>query len=273
MKTTNFLIKVFYLVFFISLTQVSSGEEPQQKILIKTDYGNMKILLYNDTPHHRDNFIKLIKEGFYDGLLFHRVIKDFMIQGGDPNSKKAPMSARLGNGGPGYQLPAEIIPAHFHKKGALAAARTGDNVNPERKSSGSQFYIVQGKLWTEDELTQYEDKQKYQAVRNEGMRLFGKRKAEITHLQQEGKIDSANAIILSIQEEAEKNIEGKSFSINEERRMAYTTVGGAPHLDDAYTVFGEVIEGFGVIDSIANVETGQGDRPVRNIEMEIELIQ
>lgn len=273
MRKNKILIQVVTLISLFLLHTTLLAEEPQQKALIKTNYGNIKVLLYNDTPQHRDNFIKLVKEGFYDGLLFHRVIKDFMLQTGDPQSKNAPAGKRLGNGGPGYQLPAEIIPLHFHKKGALAAARTGDNVNPERKSSGSQFYIVQGKVLTNDELTQFEDKQKFQAVRKEGMMLFNKHKEEINRLQQEGKLDSANAIVLSIQEQAEKNVEGKNFSINEERRKAYTTIGGTPHLDDAYTVFGEVLEGFEVIDSIANVETGQGDRPLENVEMEIELLE
>jgi peptidyl-prolyl cis-trans isomerase B (cyclophilin B) len=270
--------RLFFLTAAITLALIScsakkpAGEESQQKVLIKTKFGNMTAVLYNDTPLHRDNFIKLVKEDFYDGLLFHRVIKNFMIQGGDPQSKNAPQGKRLGNGGPGYQVPAEFVPAHFHKKGAIAAARSGDKVNPERKSSGSQFYIVQGEVYTGEELTQFEDKLKFRAQKREEMKLFGERKDEIRQLQQAGKIDSANAIMISIQEMAQKNIEGQNFKVSEERRAVYTTIGGTPHLDDAYTVFGEVIEGFEVIDSIANVETGQGDRPVENIEMEIELI-
>ncbi|MCF8357512.1 MAG: peptidylprolyl isomerase [Prolixibacteraceae bacterium] len=270
--------RLFFLTAVITLALIScsakkpAGEESQQKVLIKTKYGNMTAVLYNDTPLHRDNFIKLVKEDFYNGLLFHRVIKNFMIQGGDPQSKNASQNKRLGNGGPGYQIPAEFVPAHFHKKGAIAAARSGDRVNPERKSSGSQFYIVQGEVYTGEALTQFEDKLKFKAQRKEEMKLFGERKDEIRQLQQAGKIDSANAIMISIQEMAQKNIEKQSFKISEERRDVYTTVGGTPHLDDTYTVFGEVIEGFEVIDSIANVETGQGDRPIENIEMEIELI-
>ncbi|MBQ1732117.1 MAG: peptidylprolyl isomerase, partial [Bacteroidales bacterium] len=127
------------------------------KVLIETSKGNITVVLYDDTPLHRDNFVKLVESGFYEGLLFHRVINKFMIQGGDPLSKNAAPNARLGNGDPGYTIPAEIVyPTHFHKKGALAAARTGDNVNPERRSSGSQFYIVQGQTYTDMQLDQFE---------------------------------------------------------------------------------------------------------------------
>lgn len=134
------------------IAQSTPGETKGQKVLISTDYGNMTVLLYDGTPKHRDNFIKLVKEGFYNGTLFHRVIKDFMIQGGDPDSKKAKAGQQLGIGGPGYTIEAEFRPEYYHKKGALAAARQGDQVNPERRSSGSQFYIVQGKKVTAAEL-------------------------------------------------------------------------------------------------------------------------
>lgn len=188
------------------------------KVLIETTKGNITVVLYDDTPLHRDNFVKLAESGFYEGLLFHRVIKNFMIQGGDPMSKDAAPNARLGNGDPGYTIPAEIVyPKHFHKKGALAAARTGDNVNPERRSSGSQFYIVQGQPYTDMKLDQYE-----------------------------------KAL-------------GRTFTTKE--RDAYATIGGTPHLDNQYTVFGEVVEGLGVVDKIAAVETGVADRPVEDVKI------
>lgn len=188
------------------------------KVLIETTKGNMTVMLYDDTPLHRDNFVKLAESGFYEGLLFHRVIKDFMIQGGDPMSKNAAPNARLGNGGPGYTIPAEIVyPTHFHKKGALAAARTGDNVNPKRESSGSQFYIVQGQAYTDMKLDQFE-----------------------------------KAL-------------GKTFTKKE--RDTYATIGGTPHLDNQYTVFGEVVEGLGVVDKIAAVQTAPGDRPVEDVKI------
>lgn len=188
------------------------------KVLIETTKGNITVVLYDDTPLHRDNFVKLVESGFYEDLLFHRVIKNFMIQGGDPQSKNAAPNARLGNGDPGYTIPAEIVyPKHFHKKGALAAARTGDNVNPKRESSGSQFYIVQGQKYTDMKLDQFE-----------------------------------KAL-------------GKTFTNKE--RDAYVTVGGTPHLDNQYTVFGEVVEGLGVVDKIAAVETAPGDRPVEDVKI------
>jgi peptidyl-prolyl cis-trans isomerase B (cyclophilin B) len=148
--------QVLIFSIFALLTSLNIQAQPNQNketmVIISTAYGDMKIKLYNETPQHRDNFIKLAKEGFYDGLLFHRVIKNFMIQGGDPNSKNAAPGQQLGSGGPGYTVPAEILPHLFHKKGVLSAARTGDQVNPQRRSSGSQFYLVQGKVYTEEEL-------------------------------------------------------------------------------------------------------------------------
>lgn len=188
-----------------------------QKFVITTPQGTMTGVLYNETPIHRDNFIKLIKEGFYDGLLFHRVIQGFMIQGGDPDSKGAAAGAPLGAGGPGYTLTAEILPQFIHKRGALAAARMGDGMNPKRESSGSQFYIVQGKPVTQEEL------------------------------------------------------DGKGF-YTEEQMAVYKKVGGTPFLDQQYTVFGEIIDGFDVIDKIAAVQKDRGDRPVNNVVMKIELI-
>lgn len=156
MKKTIFIL----LAFLISLNSLVYSQDQRKKVLISTDYGDITIVLYDETPIHRDNFIKLAESGFYDGTIFHRVIKDFMIQGGDPASKNATPETRLGNGGPGYTLPAEINPDLYHKKGALAAARMGDNVNPEKESSGSQFYIVQGKKALESDLRIYETRMK-----------------------------------------------------------------------------------------------------------------
>jgi cyclophilin family peptidyl-prolyl cis-trans isomerase len=238
-------------------------------VLIQTEFGDMKVKLYNDTPQHRDNFLKLVREGFYDDLLFHRVISDFMLQGGDPESKNANPNKPLGNGGPGYDLPAEIVSSKFHKKGALAAARLGDQMNPERKSSGSQFYVVKGKVYIDAELKQFADQQRFRAVRAEAMKQFQQHQATIQRWQTEGKSDSVNALVIKIQEDAEAAIAPELYKMSEERRSAYTTIGGTPHLDDAYTVFGEVVEGFNVIDSIATVKTGVADRPVNNVKMKI----
>lgn len=150
------LIFSIFALFTGGLIRAQNQQNKEAMVIISTSFGDMKIKLYNETPYHRDNFIKLAKEGFYDGLLFHRVIKGFMIQGGDPNSRNAAPGQQLGSGGPGYTLPAEILPQLFHKKGVLSAARTGDQVNPQRRSSGSQFYLVQGKVYTEEELAALE---------------------------------------------------------------------------------------------------------------------
>lgn len=251
--------------------QTENGDE--KKVIISTDFGDIVIKLYNDTPLHRDNFLKLAEEGFYDGLLFHRVIKDFMIQGGDPESRNAAPGKQLGAGGPNYQIPAEIIDGRFHKKGALAAARQGDNVNPEKKSSGSQFYIVQGKVYDEPSLKQFEEQQKFREIRAEAMKMYNEQMGLIQRLQQEGKADSLNMIRIEIQEAAEKKVDTSAFAFRKEQREAYTTIGGTPHLDGAYTVFGEVVEGLHIIDQIANVKTAPGDRPLEDLKIKVKVVK
>lgn len=204
------------ILFSVAIFAQSKPATPKKPvtILIETEYGNMTAILYDDTPLHRDNFVKLVKQGWYNGSIFHRVINKFMIQGGGQESKV---------NDPGYTIPAEFVPAHFHKKGALAAARKGDQINPKKASSGSQFYIVQG-----------------QVLQGAQIDIFEK---------QTGKKVSA------------------------ERRKAYSTIGGTPHLDDDYTVFGEVIKGLEVIDKIAAVQTGPGDRPVKEVKMKITILK
>ncbi len=184
-----------------------------------TDKGTLILRLSDSTPLHRDNFIRLTKSGFFDGITFHRVIKNFMIQAGDPITKHPDSAASVGSGGPGYTIPAEIIPGMFHHKGALAAARMGDQVNPQRESSGSQFYIVQGKVFTPAGLDSL----------------------------QNGRL--------------------RGYIIPEEHRKVYTTIGGAPHLDNQYTVFGRLIEGYDVLDAIAEVKTNQRDRPEEDVRI------
>ena len=187
------------------------------KVEMTTSLGKMVFVLYNDTPLHRDNFLKLVKSHTYDSLLFHRVIKNFMIQAGDPNSRKAKPNQMLGDGTLGYTIPAEFRSNHIHKKGALCAARQGDNVNPRKESSASQFYVVQGQVWDERSLNMMEQR-------------FGRK-------------------------------------FSEEQRKIYTTIGGTPHLDGDYTVFGELVEGMEVVDKIASVETGMADRPVKDVRI------
>lgn len=196
---------------------------------ISTRFGDMTVQLSDSTPQHRDNFVKLATEGFYDSLLFHRVIKGFMVQGGDPNSRGAAPTARLGNGGPGYTVPAEFRADHLHFKGALSAARQGDAVNPARASSGSQFYIVQGKQTSASQLLNFE-----------------------------ATINRKNP--------------GVNFTYSEEAIARYDSLGGTPFLDMEYTVFGYVIDGLNIIDSIANVATRPGDRPVEDVIMSVKML-
>ncbi|MCP4310075.1 MAG: peptidylprolyl isomerase [Bacteroidetes bacterium] len=212
------------LIFSIALFPLrGQSAEKDQLIKIETIHGEMIVKLYHQTPAHRDNMIKLINEGFYDGQLFHRVIKDFMVQGGDPHSVDADRGQRLGTGGPGYTIPAEFNDQLFHKKGTLSAARMGDQVNPEKASSGSQFYIVQGRAYTLEMLKMMEK-------------------------------DRPNAF-------------------TPEAIEAYTTIGGTPHLDGGYTVFGEVVKGLEVVDRIAAQQTDSNDRPLEDVVYHISLVK
>lgn len=228
MKTKKFAFLFFFLSFAALLSAQTTDShqgngDKNYYVLIETSYGNMTVKLYNETPLHRDNFLKLVENGYYDSLLFHRVINNFMIQGGDPESKHARPGAMLGNGTLGYTVPAEFVPGLYHKKGALAAARQGDEVNPQKASSSCQFYIVQGNVWDENRLQMLEKR-------------FG-------------------------------------MSLTPEQREIYSTLGGTPHLDGAYTVFGEVVEGLDVIDKIATVKTGPMDRPVEDVRMKMSVIK
>ncbi len=220
------ILRLLFITIFLSASVFSvKGQSANEEQLIKiaTVQGNMIIKLYNQTPAHRDNMIKLIEEGFYDGQLFHRVIKDFMIQGGDPHSVNADKGQQLGQGGPGYTIPAEFNDQLFHKKGALAAARKGDRGNPEKASSGSQFYIVQGRVYRADML---------KAMEQDRQKAFSPEAVE-----------------------------------------AYTTIGGTPHLDGGYTVFGEVLEGLEVIDRITAMPSDSNDRPFEDVVYNISLIK
>ncbi len=206
--------KIFFVITLFCFSLVSFS----QKVVITTTYGNITIKLYDDTPFHQENFLKLVKQKFYDSLLFHRIIKDFMIQTGDPLSKNAKPGESLGRGGTNYTIPAEFRKEYYHKKGAIAAARLGDNINPSKESSGCQFYIVTGRVFTNQELDFMETK-------------------------------------------------GMHIKFTDEQRNVYTTIGGAPHLDYSYTVFGEVTDGFEVLDKISSVETDKNDRPLKDIRI------
>ncbi len=219
------------LAVALGLTIIGVPASQAQKgtlVEISTELGAMVVLLYDETPAHRDNFKKLVKEGFYDSLLFHRVVPEFMIQGGDPDSRAARSGQLLGEGGAGYTLAAEIVPGLIHRKGALAAARQGEDVNPERHSSGSQFYIVLGRPYVGTELDRI-------AQRQAGY--------------------------------------GVNVQYSTDDRMDYERQGGAPHLDGAYTVFGQVMTGMEVLDKIATVECDQADRPLKDVRMFMRILE
>lgn len=246
------------------------------KVLIKTSLGDITVRLYDETPLHRDNFIKLSSEGYYDGTLFHRVIKNFMIQGGDPDSKNATPTQQLGTGGPNYTIPAEFVyPQYFHKKGALAAARQSDQVNPEKKSSGSQFYIVTGEVYSAGKLTQMEKQMEQKQLQSIFDAMVVENREKI--LQMRRNRDQAG--LMAMQEQLQKDTMAKAKELGkpkftDEQREAYTTVGGTPFLDNEYTVFGEVVEGIEIIDAIQNVATGTADRPKENVVMiEVKVIE
>lgn len=246
-------------------------------VTMHTSLGDVTLKLYNETPLHRDNFIKLVKEGTYNGLLFHRVIKDFMVQGGDVTSKDAPMNKSLGAGDLGYTVPAEFVyPKYFHKKGALCAARTGDEVNPERASSASQFYIVTGKKYTEGELKQMEKQLENRLKQSIFARLQTENKAKIMQLYRNGEKEELailrDTLVGKTELEAEKRKE--EACLPAELREAYRSVGGVPFLDNQYTVYGEVVDGIEVVDAIQKVKTNKQDRPLENIVIKsMELVE
>lgn len=251
-----------------SAAQPQTTNSKMTKVKLETTMGDIVVELYNETPQHRDNFVKLVQEGYYDGVLFHRVIKDFMIQTGDGNSKTAGPDATLGDGDPGYTIPAEYVyPKYFHKRGALAAARTGDQVNPERRSSGSQFYIVTGKIYSSDELKMMT--QRLATVKKQDIfrRLVNENHAQIETLQRNQDNEGLNELQNRLIQQTEAEAAQSPFSLTDEQIDAYTSVGGTPHLDGQYTVFGQVIEGMDVVDKIQNAQTGRMDRPVSDIKI------
>ena len=267
--------KLFILAVLVSVitacgagSKKSADMEKRTQVKIETNQGNIVVELYNETPKHRDNFIKLAKEGMYDSTLFHRVISQFMIQAGDPDSKTASDTAQLGSGDVGYTVPAEFVPKFFHKRGALAAARMGDDVNPERASSGCQFYIVTGRKFREGQLLDMAGKKNNSRVEEIFNELARKHMKEIYKLRkandQEGLMelqDSLEAQAYAIKKEEEP------FMFTPEQIAAYTTIGGTPHLDGAYTVFGQVVEGIETVEKIEGTPTGRADRPKENMRI------
>ena len=271
----NLIILLILGIATIGLTAacMSNTGEREVKVKIHTTMGDIVVKLYNETPKTRDNFIKLVKSKFYDSTLFHRVIQTFMVQAGDPGSKKAAPGVMLGNGDAGYTVPAEFVPTLFHKKGALAMARQGDDVNPTKASSGCQFYIVQGKTFTNDELNTIEQRmnmgvkqQIFTQIINQP--YYAEMKKKFVQFQNQSNIDSLQALTKKIEPKIDSMYaKASKFTFTAEERQAYTTVGGAPHLDGNYTVFGEVVEGLDIIDKIAATPVDKNDRPLQDVKI------
>lgn len=239
------------------------------KVEVETTEGNFTVMLYGDTPKHRDNFVKLAREGYYNGTLFHRIIKDFMVQAGDPDSKNAAPGQALGSGGPNYKIDAEIVfPKHFHKRYALAAARQADQVNPMRQSSGSQFYVVTGTRIDSAQVAQLEQHMKMSRMQKAFNELALQHRDSIRDMQMRGDRAGLQALqdslVAQVEAQAAKD---NSPAMTPEMTEAYTTVGGAPHLDGDYTVFGEVISGFDTVDRIEKADTDGRDRPKNDIRI------
>jgi cyclophilin family peptidyl-prolyl cis-trans isomerase len=270
------LINLFFFIF--AFTSYRAQTLSKETFVLETSFGAMKLKLYEETPLHKANFIKLVKEHYFDSLLFHRVIANFMIQGGDPLSKRAKDSDTLGHGEIGYTIPAEINPNLIHKKGTLCAARESDDINPKFESSPCQFYIVQGKVRSLEDLKKAEDRINKARFNNSARAVMRSAEGKILkvsydRLKLENKVDSAELINKTIEALIKTEMEKtKEYAFSEYQKKMYNSVGGTPHLDGTYTVFGEVIEGMEVIDKIAAVKTDKRDRPQKDVRMKMRLI-
>lgn len=264
---SNLVSRFIFLSLLISLVACNSRQGNENtSVLIKTTLGDIRVQLYDSTPIHRDNFIRLIKAGVYDGVTFHRVIQDFMIQSGDPNTRQGhDKNKKLSDTLSTYTIPAEIKPEYFHKKGALAAAREGNEVNPEMRSSGTQFYLVQGTRLTDDELDGFE-----RSINNNiKQAVFSK---YVRSISDSAKLNSITMSNGELQEKASIRMfdyltSHPDFKIPSDQRQVYKSIGGVPRLDGSYTVFGEVTEGLDVIDRIAAAKTDETDKPVSDIKI------
>lgn len=273
----NFISTALIVVFLFE--NVYSQTLGKETFLIETPLGNLKVKLYEETPKHKANFIKLVKSHFFDSLLFHRVINNFMIQGGDHLSKTAKPGDSLGHGEIGYTIPAEFNTVLIHQKGRLCAAREGDDINPNQESSPSQFYLVMGKIRTLEDLKKYEDRintaKKLNCTRTfERSERAKTLQTEINRHRLSGNLDSLKITEnLKLQLSEMACATAGNYKFNQHQINTYTTIGGTPHLDGSYTVFGEVIEGLDIIDKIAAVETDKRDRPLKDIRMKITLMK
>ena len=255
----------FFLLILLFCSGISCSNQKEQIVSMSTTMGDIKVKLYNETPKHRDNFLKLVKEQFYDSVLFHRVIQNFMIQAGDPESKTAASGTLLGEGDNGYTIDAEFQPRYFHKRGVLAAAREGDEVNPQRKSSGSHFYMVLGVVYSPEKL----DNTVKRINERRKIALYNRIKsgyeAEYARLQKAEDQEGMDRLTEEIAHACDSLFVQEELVLTPEQKKIYTTVGGTPHLDGQYTVFGEIVEGMEVMDKIAAVQTDANDRPLENV--------
>lgn len=269
---------MFFMIIVVMIFGISCGGNSKNQegtiVSIKTDFGEIKVKLFDETPEHKKNFLKLVNEQFYDGLIFHRVIKDFMIQGGDPSATDVKKGIELSQTTMNYTIQAEIIPKFYHKRGVLAAARRGGPGNPEKRSSPSQFYIVQGEVYRPGELDTMEtmvNKQRRDLMIRENLE---KEKTNLNELKEKNDREGFNMIVARVIEKVDSVYEAEhKFVLSEEQRKDYTTIGGYPSLDGEYTIFGEVIEGMDVVDKIADAEIDPNNRPLKNIQMQIELVK
>ena len=262
------------LLLIIGLTGASFAQN--RIVEVKTNLGTMKFKLYNDTPKHRDAFIQLANNGYYDRTLFYRVIQDFLIQGGSKSSRNAPPGKRIGYGDPEHTVDDEIIEQHFHKKGALCAPRQPDEVNPFKQSDISQFYVVKGQVFTEGQLDTLEMVVNRPIKKKITKQIYTPEiRQKLKTLKEEGKVDEFREIAARVKNDIASRYElnPNTLEFSEAQRKAYTTVGGYPDLDGKYTVFGECIAGFDVIDKIATLEVDGNNRPIKDVVIEVNVIE
>ncbi len=268
----HFLVLTFILIFF----HINGNAQQEPTIEISTNLGTMKFRLYNDTPKHRDAFIQLANEGYYDGTLFYRVIQNFLIQGGSKSSRNAPPGKRIGYGDPEHMVNDEIVATHFHKKGALCAPRQPDEVNPFKQSDISQFYIVKGQVFTDGELDTLEMAVNRPIKKRVTALVYTSEiRQKLKELKAENKVDEFRELANQVKKDIDSqyHLDANYLEFTEAQRKAYTTVGGYPDLDGKYTIFGECISGFDVIDKIAAQKVDSNNRPLQDVKITVKVVQ
>lgn len=268
--------KVILGILFFFLVKLSVGQATNSIILIETNMGNIKLMLYKETPKHRKNFLQLIENKHFDGTMFYRVIKGFVAQGGSQDSRNAAAGKMIGYGDSNRTIESEFNEQFFHKRGAIAAPRKPDKVNIFKESDVSQFYIAHGRVFSDEELTLME-KEVNIPLRKKIVKkyLTKSKRAVLDSLKKAKKVDEFRAIAKQIKGsiEFEYSSTSEKLEFSEARRKAYTSVGGVPHLDNNYTVFGEVVSGFDVLDKIANLKTDAHDRPYTDVKMKVKILK